>query len=351
MRRFVIWLLIGSVALPLSAAECTVPTEVSTYLENVIAPEILELFHPCVLNGSWPTMYFLKQKEIFGLRSNPDFEEMYVSLNNIDPTDLTSVQKEILRTWVSAGARIYVGKQVEEWLEEVFKVAHCGIIGKWYQLAPDKNEVILSDMISFDVEEIEVCIPSNRGIEYTENEVASLIKVIYRDAEYSVVGALRLGSGLIVYNFMEEGLEPYTSTSQWLRGLKYCFSKPDGARLLLNIRQWLSGLNVPGKTLTFIPPRPNHDIFFMKNGDIISGILDEEEFLFETELYGTRSYKIVDMVCMEHTEGKWFLLHLRDGSRIRVSPVAEYWKLVPLTGNPIRIPTSEIETCAFRSGG
>ena len=351
MGRLITWLLIGSVALSLSAAECTVPTEVSTYLENVIAPEILELFHPCVLNGSWPTMYFLKQKEIFGLRSNPDFKEMYVSLNNIDPGDLTSVQKEILRTWVSAGARVYIGKQVEEWLEKVFKVAHCGIIGKRYYLAPDKNEVVLSDMISFDVEEIEVYIPSSRGIEYTENEVASLIKVIYRDAEYSVVGVLRLESGLIVYNFRESGLEPYTSTSQWLRELKYCFSEPDSARLLLNIRQWLSGLSVPGKTLTFIPPRPNYDIFFMKNGDIISGILDEKELLFDTELYGARSYKIVDMLCMEHIEGKWFVLHLRDGSRIRVSPQAEYWKLVPLTGNPIRIPTSEIETCAFRSGG
>lgn len=75
--------------------------------EKTIPPEILRRYDPDVVSGKRPKIVTITQAMIFSLRQEPDRGGDYYRLG-FEPEELSSAQQEILREWISHGAKVVV---------------------------------------------------------------------------------------------------------------------------------------------------------------------------------------------------------------------------------------------------
>jgi hypothetical protein len=104
------------ILLPLSAGAKPIAYQLGFKgIENTVPPEILEQAHPDILNGRRPRFKTITQNDIFSLREDPKFAADLIRLD-LDANALSSLQKDILTSWIVSGSNTIVldGKELEQ---------------------------------------------------------------------------------------------------------------------------------------------------------------------------------------------------------------------------------------------
>jgi hypothetical protein len=279
---------------------------------DIIPPEILEQMDPDILSGARPTIYKLKQAEIFELRNNPKFNTDFVTFD-FDPKKLPSTQFNILDNWIKLGTnKIYLKNKDIYKYAQIFPAGIQGITHK-----KRKGELVpctlLQHPVNTDCEKIQIN-PTlikdilkiqTLGIIFTlQNLPQNSISIINMD-NAAIAGKLKSGNGAIYFQNTVTGT--------------------DARRWQLNYWHWALGLKIPGatettistaSTLTFAEAK-NYDTIELKNGDIITGNISNKNFTIKTS-YATLTFDIdkFRQIQIEGNETKQDVLTLRIGDRI-----------------------------------
>lgn len=244
MRRFfcliicALALLAGSCA----AEYCTVPADVQSRLDQELLPDTQRLFDTCVLSGRAPSFYAIQNTEIPRLRSDAGVfpPTQYLYLNSISWGSVSSEASSIIRDWIAGGGRACVSLVSPSYKVLDF-LKGLGIELDTFASSPrpgnslEEREIALANCIASGVVDLN---PTLYGYvnTATTNGTLSLVSGTDKNVGKSYLCAIGYGNGMIVVSGINE---VFAMPSEWVSAIDGP-SGDDGARFMLNVRQWLS---------------------------------------------------------------------------------------------------------------
>jgi len=217
---------------------------------KTIPPEILCRYDPGLLDGSCPKLVTITQDMIWSLRSTPDQGGDVYTLDVV-PSELSSVQKDILLEWIKAGHNVLIQNEECAVYWELFP----GFTEpKEADLCPGPLPVTLSDHpVNTDCANVTFYSPTEKRLRRTDGTFGIGHNHLFFPAmpeNVFVVASLDRGRGDKDPGGAVAGCIPYGS------GGVYFITKPaqgsDTDRWMLNFRQWMLGLPIPGAADTTV---------------------------------------------------------------------------------------------------
>lgn len=231
--------------------------------QDTIPPEILKQFDKDILSGKRPKIAKMAQGNIFSLRTNPKFDADFVRLA-FNPGKLSKVQKEIFAKWLEGGHSKIL-------LLGVDKKTYAAILGVQAHMHSSKKpkhyplEINSRTQPTVDVDKAIGLQSPYHAVGIKEGSSSSLVSVARYSATSAAMGFFTTGKTKVYFMPLE------------LKG-------PDADRLRLNFYQWAMGLKVPGAantnvagasatTAATLEEQGRYDKLSLRNGDTVSGTL------------------------------------------------------------------------------
>lgn len=275
--------------------------------ENAVPPEILRRYEPSIVKNERPIVVRITQAMIFGLRDKPD-QSGDVYTFHLDPSEISSVQTEIVRKWVRDGHDVlFWGCADAARYSVLFSDAIQYDSNKW----PGTLEPSLSKhAVNTDVRNLDFTF-YGAGAPFLPvlSKYPANTEVIASHNKGVIAGRIPYGRGNIYVALFADNWNKGTDKNRWT----------------LNFRQWMLGYRVPGAAETSLgsdarasgKPAQAQDRILLKNGDIVSGRLLVENFTVKTS-YANLSFDIkqVETVILEGGGQNIEVLVLRTGDRL-----------------------------------
>lgn len=314
---------------------------------DVIPPEILRQMDPDILTGKRPVIHKLKQTEIFGLRENPEFKADFVTFD-FDPGKTSSVQEEILRNWIKSGAN-------KLYFEDANIVKYSRLLGlqasthaRWdfaSNSPVDRKTTLLRHSVNTDCRLVRMAPYSAVPPAYIEAKFFKALKcgqaiieglppscaVVIDVDNHAAAGRIHVGDGVVYFRHRVSGT--------------------DNRRWILNWWHWAMGLSVPGAAETGslnapalrLGDLPKHDTIELKNGDSLSGKIQNAAFAIRTS-YGVVSVKKaeVDRILLEGSGANVDRITLRIGDRLSGQLQEDELKLILASGSSLIVSVEKV---------
>ena len=319
---------------------------------DMIPPEIFRQYDPDIVNGKRPVVVRITQSMISSLPDKPDQGGDVYSFN-LDPDEMSSAEKYIIRRWVMDGHKIMLwGFEDAEKYWTVFSdvISYERSSDERISEFNEKIEKIKAPLtlskhsVNTGVRDLNFAIdfynpyysnydPKRKDFRFinryppdTEVVVSLAAKILSsKDKGGMLAGRVPYGNGSIyvaIFDEYEEGNSEssdrdYESPGQWEMGM-------DRDRWTLNFFHWMLGLPVPGATGT-VGSRgkdarkgvQTQDRILLKNGDTVSGQILIEAFTVKTS-YANLSFDLpqIDRVVLEGGGSNIESIVLRNGDKL-----------------------------------
>jgi hypothetical protein len=266
-----------------------------------IPPEVIKQMDPEIVSGKRPTFATVTQEGIFALRETPRLDADFVRFS-FDLAKLTSVQRDIVRNWIRSGHNtIYL----------------------------ESND-LRSYAILFDVEWADALRKDEKLLDHPVNTDCKDFALSYYNSDRKASSAYRLrklpaGLTVIVEHEKEPvaGMFPIGEGRVFFRGGAY--SGTDSDRWVLNYWHWALGLAVPGAadrfgtsgSATTLTEASKRDRITLKNGDTVTGDIQNDHFSIQTS-YGTLKFSRaeIDRITLEGAGANVDILRLKNGDKL-----------------------------------
>lgn len=223
---------------------------------TALPPEVAARMRPEIISGERPVILLLRREDIHGLRTAPRLNCDFVQLS-INYKDLTSIQQAVLAQWLRGGYNRVLLRGVDMSLYAPLFELQGNYGGTRFVRLTLNEHVANTDCVTVEGN------ISLRKLPEGSETIATL------NGE-PACGAFHHGKSIIY--FIPE-----------LRGT-------DAERWLLNFYHWSLGQDVPGASSAIVepPPQPvsaptNSIVLLLKNGDEISGEIDQASFAWEAD--------------------------------------------------------------------
>lgn len=327
--------------------------------KDTIPPEILKQYDPDIRAGKRPTLGFIRQGDIFGLRDNPTFKEDCVRFD-FDPAKLSSVQREIIQNWVKAGhAKVYLrdddirkyapllgcslssGKGQERFRGSSRPANEFKFDTKFSQFGKLLRHPVNTDCRGL----LFACLPQVQqrgqfsayyyegGIAKTPGESITIVENRHGEA---LCGVFFLGEGKVYFRFTAKGTDHH--------------------RFALNWWQWVLGLRVPGAATTDVGGFPlslndasQYDVITLRNGDMLSGTVTDKSVTIKTSS-GSLTFAIKELgrLSVEGAGDNVDVVRLKIGDKLSGSIQNDTIKVKLVGGNEIELPKDKIRDIQMR---
>jgi len=271
--------------------------------ENTIPPEILKQFDSAIISGEKPKIITITQPMIWSLRNQPN-QGGDVYNFDLDLSKISSVQMEIIKDWISNGAKIFLWgvSEVEKYLplfkQDNMSFSYNGGEGQ-----------LTSHVVNTDVKDLQFD-KTNWG--WGNIDILPInSELIVTNSRGTLAGRIPYGRGSIYFA---------TTSNHWHLG-------KDRDRWTLNFYQWMLGGRIPGATNTAVGAGISssslyqqiepQDRILLKNGDVISGKLLTEKFTLRTS-YASIDFesKLIESIILEGSGQNIEMIVLKTGDKL-----------------------------------
>lgn len=243
---------------------------------KTIPPEVLKQFDKDIVSGKRPSIGKLTQGDIFGLRNNPVFKEDFVRFT-FDPTQLSTVQKDIFLKWLDRGYNrvLLQGNDLKTY------AALSGVVSETIGGGLRRLQVNNRATACVDISDVSVTAWGLR-IGRFRNSMSDFYGL--RDgSRQDMISVLRYTDGIAAAGMFSVG-----NTKVYF--LPANLGSADADRFRLNFWQWALGLPVPGSAETTVSgssplnltEAAKYDSVILSNGDTITGTIQDESFKIKT---------------------------------------------------------------------